>query len=83
MSHDPTITDEEILIATGRFNIDHTDYGSDMQLATDFNEAGRSMSTIDDCVSYADTALQRGYKVFIGVPHDQLKNRPIPPGTGG
>lgn len=69
MYQEDMFTQDEILLATGRFDIVHTDTGSIMRMAPDFDIEGQALSTIDDCEQYSEKALQRGYKIYIRSTH--------------
>jgi len=69
MTSDDNFTIEEILLAANRFAITKTDQGAEMILSDDFMPADKHLSTIDDCLMFAGTALERGHKVNIEVPH--------------
>lgn len=69
MTSDDNFTIEEILLAAARFHIQKTGQGADMRLSDDFMPSDRHLSTIDDCLMFAGTALERGHKVNIEVPH--------------
>lgn len=69
MTSDDNFTIDEILLAAARFAITKTDRGLDMCLADDFMPSDRHLSTINDCLLCVESALERGHKVNIEVPH--------------
>lgn len=73
MTSDDNFTIEEILLAANRFAITKTDQGAEMILSDDFMPADKHLSTIDDCLRFAETALKRGHKVNIEVPHGSAR----------
>lgn len=62
---DPNFTIDEIWLAADRFEIEHHEHGSRMCLADDFLEAGRHLTTIEDCCRYVRSAIERGYNITI------------------
>lgn len=71
-------TDDEILLAADRFLIEKTDTGAYVRLADDFMKTGHHLSNITDCLAFVETALQRGHKVNIEVPHGSTRVSPTP-----
>lgn len=69
MTSEDNFTIDEILLAAARFNIQKTDQGAELSLSDDFMPSDRHLSTITDCLLFVGTALERGHKVNIEVPH--------------
>lgn len=73
MTSDANFTIDEILTAAARFEVSKTERGADLILSDDFMPTGKPLSTIHDCLQFVGTALERGHKVNIEVPHGSAR----------
>ena len=66
---DPNFTDDDVLLAADRFEIEHYPHGSRMRLADDWWEPSKHLSTVEDCLRYGRRSLERGLKITIKARH--------------
>lgn len=66
---DPNFTDDDVLMAADRFEVEHNQHGTRMRIADDWWEPGKHLSTVEDCRRYGRTSLERGLKITIKARH--------------